>query len=290
MIISLNHFQQKCQNHQKRTIFKLNKTRLYIFVAWVTLTFAFISYGFWLAEALQQQAKFAVGGCPAHSTWYRIHFGHTCPWAPPRSAWPARCWRRPGGSRAGGSRRWSSAPGACPQETPLLPRDPAPTAGPSRARHPEPRRSQPLPGWCWTPHCRATGSPANKESGGSTAWWLLKGGLFMLILHTTLSNSQWLQLTKGCTKCIALKAVWPNSVFRWRFAAQLSGSPEQLRLVEDISAQAKGFGSRWSLRSLSIQPLLWFCNSVIYSHLSVPQISTKIKLHSCNTTVWTKSI
>lgn len=157
----------------------------------------------WFLTSWGLTATSQAGCWRVPSTWCRIRLRCPRPWAPPRSASPAPRSPRPGGSTAGGCRRCPRpAPGACPcpPGTPLPRRHPAPTAGPSRARRSAPRRSLPRPGRRWTPYCRGSGSPGKEKGGGSTACWLLKGDLFMLILHRTLSTSQWPQLTNGCNK------------------------------------------------------------------------------------------
>lgn len=54
-----------------------------------------------------------------------------------------------------------------------------------------------------------------EKHGGGTTCWLLTGSLFLLMLHKTVSGRQLITVTKGCAKSVALKAVWPNSVFKY---------------------------------------------------------------------------
>jgi len=44
---------------------------------------------------------------------------------------------------------------------------------------------------------------------------------------------------------------------------QVGWSSEHSGLVEDVPVHGRGVGTRWSSRSLPIQPILWFYDSIL---------------------------
>jgi len=60
---------------------------------------------------------------------------------------------------------------------------------------------------------------------------------------------------------------------------QLSaGLSEQPGEVEDVPARGRGFGTRWSSRSLPTLTILWFYDSMIFLEVGSPELDTALQM------------